>query len=342
MIKIKIFKSDFHTFHPYEKAVNEFKEVGVEFTTGDTFDIAMIGHSIFANKKVSLKESTEKGLEYLEQFKDIPYILVDGQDSHSLIGTFDVFKHSKAKALLKSSLLKDKSLYKNSYVGGRYYWGNDPDNPSSNYVAEGYEDFKDRILLSGTNWIGVNPVQWPNYRQYDKLFDVSGMFQFPHAECHEHDLKPSQDYYYNKHRQPVMDILAKSPFMVAKLYKGKRLSPQEYYKYVQHSKVLLAPFGYGEMAPRDLEAAQLGSLLIKPTMGHIESSPFIYEENVTYIPCKHDYSDLEEKIEYAVTNYKELRDEMCQAMRKKYEEQYHPYYLPIHTAELLTKLKLAQ
>jgi len=59
MIKIKIFKSDFHTFHPYEKAANEFREIGVEFVTGDTFDIAMIGHSMFANKKVSLKESTE-------------------------------------------------------------------------------------------------------------------------------------------------------------------------------------------------------------------------------------------------------------------------------------------
>jgi hypothetical protein len=64
MIKIKIFKSDFHTFHPYEKAVNEFKEIGVEFTMGETFDIAMIGHSMFSNKKTSLKESTKKGLEY--------------------------------------------------------------------------------------------------------------------------------------------------------------------------------------------------------------------------------------------------------------------------------------
>jgi len=341
MIKIKLVKSDYHTFRPYEKAVNQFRDMGVEFVTGDTFDIAMIGHSMFSNKKVSLKESTERGLEFLEQYKDVPYILVDGQDSHSLIGTFEVFKESKGLAFLKSSLLKDKSLYKNPYIGGRYYWGTDS-NPDNNYIAKDYEKFKDKVMLSGTNWIGVADIHWPDYTQYEKLFDVSGMFQYPHPECHEHGLKPSQDYYYNKHREPVINILNKSPFMVAKLYKGKRIETQKYYRYISQCKVLLAPFGYGEMAPRDLEAAQLGSLLIKPTMEHIESSPFIYEENVTYIPCKHDYSDLEEKIEYAVTNYTELRDEMCQAMWKKYEEQYHPYYLPIYTANILQKLNLVK
>jgi len=341
MIKIKIFRSDFHTFHPYDKAIEQFKDVGIEFTSGDTYDIALIGHSLFSNKKVSLSKSIDDGLEYLKQFDGGDYLLVDGQDSHSLIGTFDVFKESKAKALLKHSLLKDRSLYKNSYIGGRYYWGSS-DDENNNYSIPNIEDYNNTILLSGTNWIGVPDIKFPDYRQFEKLFDVSGMFQFPHPECHEHDLTPSQDYFYNEHRKPVIDILNKSPFMVAKLYKGRRLETQEYYRYISQCKVLLAPFGYGEMAPRDVEAAQLGSILIKPSMEHLESEPFVYEENVTYIPCKHDYSDLEEKIEYAVENFKELRDSMVDNMRKQYNEKYHPYYLPIATANILKKLKLAE
>jgi len=341
MIKIKIFTNDFHTFHPYNKSKEQFKDVGITFTDGDTYDIALIGHSLFSNKKISLKESTEKGLEYLKQFDNVNYILVDGQDSHSLIGTFDVFKESKAKALLKHSLLKDRSLYKNGYIGGRYYWQSS-ESETNNYSVSNIEDYNDRILLSGTNWIGVPDIHFPDYRQFEKLFDVSAMFQYPHPECYEHDLKPSQDYYYNKHRQPVIDILNRSPLMVAKLYKGRRLDIKDYYRYISQCKVLLAPFGYGEMAPRDLESAQLGSILIKPTMEHLDSEPFIYEENVTYIPCKHDYSDLEEKIEYAVENFKELRDEMVNNMRNQYNEKYHPYYLPIATAKILNKLKLAE
>lgn len=339
MYKIKIFTNDFHTFHPYRKAYNEFKDMGVEFVDDDTYDLALVGHSVFSNKKVSLKESTEKGLEYISQFDGGNYILVDGQDSHSLIGTFDVFKDSKAKALLKHSLLKDRNLYKNSYIGGRMYWGKSEEH-HNNYSIPHIENYNDTILLSGTNWIGVPDIHFPDYKQFEKLFDVSGMFQYPHPECYEHDLTPSQDYYYNKHRKPVLDILNRSPFMVAKLYKGKRLDTKTYYRYISQCKVILAPFGYGEMAPRDLEAAQLGAILIKPTMEHIESKPFIYDENVTYIPCKHNYSDLEEKIEYAVENFDSLRDDMVTNMQKKYKREYHRYYLPIHTSEILQKLKL--
>lgn len=341
MIKIKIYTSDFHTFHPYRKSANAFRDIGIDITEGDSYDIALVGHSLFSNKKTTLAESTDKGLEYLRQFEGGNYILVDGQDSHSLIGTFDVFKESNAKALLKHSLLKDRELYKKPWIGGRYYWGSS-DQDNNNYSVPDIDQYNDRILLSGTNWIGVPDIQWPDYRQFDKMFDVSGMFQFPHPECHEHDLTPSQDYFYNDHRQPVIDILNRSPFMVAKLYKGRRVPQDQYYKYISQCKVLLAPFGYGEMAPRDLESAQLGSLLIKPTMKHVDSEPFVYEDDVTYIPCKHDYSDLEEKIEYAVLNFDQLQDRMVTAMREKYTKEYHSHYLPIATAKILSKLGLAE
>lgn len=338
MIKIKL-DGTFHTFIPYQKAQNEFREMGIEFVTEGSYDIAFVDYHKFSNKKVPLKQSIETGLEYIKQYETGPHILFDSQDSHSFIGTFDVFKHSKALALLKTNMLKDKELYKKPFVGGRYYWGAD-DNPINNYSIPEWDEYSDRIMLSGTNWLGVPDVQWFDYKNIEKLFDVSGMFQFPHPECHEHDLTPSQDYFYNKHRQPVIDILNRSPFMVAKLYKGRRYDSQKYFRYISQCKVFVAPFGYGEMAPRDIEAAQLGSILIKPCMDHIESEPFVYEKNVTYIPCKHDYSDLEEKIEYAVENFDKLRDNMVENMRNQYTEKYHKYYLPMATADILKKLNL--
>ena len=180
----------------------------------------------------------------------------------------------------------------------------------------------------------------PDYKNQPKMFDVSGMFQHPHPECHEFDLKPSQDFYYNKHRDSVIDIINRSPFMTAKLYKGRRVEPQLYYQYIQMCKVLLAPFGYGEMAPRDLESAQIGSLLIKPDMSYIDTYPNIYVENETYIPCKHDYSDLEEKIEYAIDNFDIIRDTFVNNMRNKYNEQYHENYLADYTYNLFKKLNI--
>jgi len=338
MLKVRILTNDFHTFHPYVKSFHQLYEKGIQLVQPDStdYDITLIGHSLFQDKKIgSLEKSTEMGLEYLSKI-DGPYILVDGQDSHSLIGSFEVFKESDALFMMKHSLLKDRSLYNEEWVGGRYYWGKSEDYgvDGQNYKPENFDDYKEKIVLSGTNWIGVPDIQWYDYSQIYKLFDVSAMFQHPHPECHEFELQPSQDFYYNEHRQPVLDKIKCSPFMVAKLYKGRRVPSKVYFNYIQQSKVLLAPFGYGEMAPRDLESAQLGSLLIKPNMNHVDTYPNIYIENETYISCKHDYSDLEEKIEYAVENFDDIRDKFVNNLKNEYIKQYHTNYLADYTEKL--------
>lgn len=45
-----------------------------------------------------------------------------------------------------------------------------------------------------------------------------------------------------------------------------------------------------------------GTLLIKPDMGHMETWPDLYKEDVTYIKCSWDYSDLGEKIDLLLSN----------------------------------------
>lgn len=344
MFKIRILTDDFHTFYPYHKEYNEFLKRGIQLFFGDTphYDLTLIGHSLFQDKKLgSFEASLEKGLNFLKNIKG-PYILVDGQDSHSLIGAYETFINSDALFLLKHSLLKDRNLYNEPWVGGRYYWGKSESHgvDNQNYMPLDFNKYSNRIHLSGTNWIGVPDIQWYNYEGSDKLFDVSGMFQFPHPECHEFDLKPSQDFYYNSHRKPVLDILNKSPFMVAKLYKGRRVPPETYFKYISCCKVLLAPFGYGEMAPRDLESAQLGSLLIKPDMSHVDTYPNIYIKDKTYISCKHDYSDLPEKIEYAVENFDKLQKQYIEALKQEYTIKYSSGYLAQYTVELFKKLNI--
>lgn len=342
MLRVRLLTKDYHTFQPFIKSAQQLYDNGIELVQpNDTnFDISLIGHSLFQDKKIgSLKKSTEMGLEFLSKVKG-PYILVDGQDSHSLIGSFEVFKESNALFMMKHSLLKDRSLYNEEWVGGRYYWGKSEDYGvnGQNYKPENFDDYKDRIVLSGTNWIGVPDIQWYDYSKIEKLFDVSAMFQHPHSECHEFDLKPSQDFYYNEHRQPVLDKIKYSPFMVAKLYKGRRVPNDVYYRYIQSSKVLLAPFGYGEMAPRDLESAQIGSLLIKPNMNHIDTYPNIYIKDKTYISCNWDYSDLEDKIQYAVENFDAIRNEFVNNLRKRYTEEYHEYYLADYIKNLFSKM----
>ena len=63
MIKIKLHEPDKHrnecTFRPFLWAQNVLKDVGIEFTTRDSYDYAWVAQASIINKRVSLKESTD-------------------------------------------------------------------------------------------------------------------------------------------------------------------------------------------------------------------------------------------------------------------------------------------
>ena len=58
---------------------------------------------------------------------------------------------------------------------------------------------------------------------------------------------------YDPHRKNLMDTLS-DKYNVAKLIDGVRIPQQEYYNKMFNSKIIMAPIGYGEMAPRDIES----------------------------------------------------------------------------------------
>ena len=101
---------------------------------------------------------------------------------------------------------------------------------------------------------------------------------------------------------------------------------------------MIAPYGYGEMAPRDIEAAMFGSILIKPDMSYIDTVPNIFVDGETYIACNHDFSDLQEKIESVLGNYDKLSYIIANG-RKRIEDVMHPNTVAIHIYEVFKKLK---
>lgn len=336
MIKIKLYELDKHrnecTFRPFLYAQNSLREIGIEFTTSDSYDYAWVAQASFLNKKVSLEQSINDGLEFLSKISG-DYMLIDGQDSTSLIGAYEVFKQSDAVLLLKSSLLKDRSLYKQGWNLGRYYWGN------GDYKLDDFDLYSDRIKLSGTNWLmthwaGIRP-QWHNITT--KYYDVSAMFQYPSPTVvYEHGY--IQSSYYDNYRKTVIDIINRLQHNVAKLTNGDRVSIEEYYRRITDSRIILAPYGYGEMAPRDIEAAIFGSILIKPDMDYVDTVPNIFQDNITYIACKHDFSDLEEKIELILGNYQDYLYIIDNA-RKEISEKMHPNNVALHLYDIFKELR---
>ncbi len=71
----------------------------------------------------------------------------------------------------------------------------------------------------------------------------------------------------------------------------------QYWKEIKHSKIVLSPFGWGEICFRDFEAFAAGSTLVKPDMSHLTTYPDWYIPYETYVPVNWDFEDLEELIE---------------------------------------------
>jgi len=338
MIKIKLCELDKHrnecAFRPYLWAQNTLREIGIEFTENSSYDYEWVAQASIINKKVSLEESVNSGLEFLSNITG-DYMILDGQDSTSLIGTYEVFTQSSALLMFKNSMLKDRSLYKQGSPLGRQYWG------SGDYVLENFDEYSDKIVLSGTNWLsthyaGIN-VQWHDINR-PKQYDVSAMFQYPSiTKSYEHGIVQSD--FYDNYRRPAMDIInsLNTDIQVAKLIDGQRVSHEDYYNKVFNSKILFAPYGYGEMAPRDLEAAMFGSILIKPDMSYIDTKPDVFIDGETYIACKHDFSDLKEKITKVLGNYNDYLY-IVENARKKFIESMHPNNLALHLHKIFKNL----
>jgi len=74
-----------------------------------------------------------------------------------------------------------------------------------------------------------------------------------------------------------------------------------------NSRIVLSPFGWGELCLRDFEAVRSGALLLKPDMSHLETWPDVFISGETYIPFNWDAKDLVEKAKYFLENENERK-----------------------------------
>jgi len=350
VLKVKLDKIELHRneclFRPLINVRKKLWDVGIQLvSTGNDFDLAFIGQASYSNKNNSFKESIEVGTRYLKKhYGSSDYVLFDGQDSASLIGTYEVFRNSNAKRFLKNTLYVDKNTYKYGSVHGRIYWENIdltsdviPDDDITKYCVPDV-DFTN-IMLSGMNWLStVNPYWFP-LPELKKDIDVFAMFAYP---CKDNwEFKNMTNHYYDWHRKRCIDFLDMLPknIKVQKLIDGQKVPIEQYYELMKRSKIVIAPFGYGEIAPRDIEAAMCGAVLIKPNMDHIETIPNVYIPNQTYVPCKWNFENIQEKVETVLENYEEKQKFFVYNMRNEFLKQYTAENLINYTYKWISNLE---
>lgn len=90
-------------------------------------------------------------------------------------------------------------------------------------------------------------------------------------------------------RKIILEAIEGNP-----LFLTGRVSQSQFNRETKDSKIVLSPFGWGELCLRDFETVRSGALLLKPDMSHIETWPDVFVPNVTYVPFGWDAGDIAE------------------------------------------------
>ena len=91
----------------------------------------------------------------------------------------------------------------------------------------------------------------------------------------------------------------------------------QYFNELKNSKVVVSPFGLGEITLKDFEVFLTGGLLIKPNMNHMETWPPLFEDKKTFITYKWDLSDFEFKLQSILEN-SEIRTSIAEEGQRNY------------------------
>jgi len=300
------------TFAPLLRTKNLMRDYSIDITDSDDFDYLFIGMQDFIDKKRPLSESIEWGLENLSKVSG-DYFLFDGSDSTSMMGAFEVFEQSDAIYLMKNQKLKTKEEYKKPYAFNKYFFGSGSDLDLSYDISE---DMWNRIKFTH-----INLCYWNDYSNMqpfskNKQIDLCAIFQDNHPYNEDHSVR--NDIYYNNHRKGLSDIL--EPLKNKYSMLTEKMPFQEYVQNLWSSKISLSPFGMGELCFRDLESMVFGTLILKPSHEMVDTLPNIMIDDETFISCKYDWSDLEEKIDYILSNFTYVHDHITHNIRNMFNK----------------------
>jgi len=335
MIKVKILNPtkgrNEPTFRPLFYIKDMLRDYSIDITESDDYDFLFVGMDDFINKRIPLNESVDWGLENLSKITG-DYFLFEGSDSTSLMGGYEVFEKSDAIYLFKNQMLGSQEEYKVPYAHNKWFWGSGSDLDLSYDISD---NLWKRIKFTG--WNVGQLVQ--SYRQFhpinkNKDIDICAIFKANHELNSDHNSR--NDLLYTTHRKGLWDVLEPLKSKYNMIY--NRLPFDEYVKNLSNSKISFSPFGMGEICFRDFECMQYGTIMIKPNQDMVKTIPNIYEDGKTYIGCKYDWSDLEEKIDYILSNFSELNETINNEIRKRFIDEYHFGKLCLHWYDIFNNL----
>lgn len=306
----------FNDFYPLLKWRREFRKNGIEFRFIKNHfqkklidsDIVIIDYRYLQRLELNnWSISQERGIEIINKLRQggvkvVLFDTADGGGSRCLGLTQYVDVH------LKKQLFKDRSMYLSDDISKNYMpWI--PQNifagKDATYRGCGKKDI--HKLRLGWN-IGMN-----DYRQFpfsEQLpFGTNNILNSTYVKPKMLDPKSllkdtlliyrgglSSVNVYRYQRKIILDTL-KGLTDKWDIIIGKKVRKSKYLNELRQSRIVISPFGWGEICYRDFEAFINGAILLKPDLSYLETFPEFFVPNHTYAPIKLDLSNLSKLID---------------------------------------------
>jgi len=148
-------------------------------------------------------------------------------------------------------------------------------------------------------------IDYHTYRKYDVCY--VGNTHYPRSKIITTHRKNFQ--------QKILSIKN-----IKKFVSDKRMPYDNYCEILLSSKICISPLGLG-VCHRSFEGIYAGCIVLQPYSDYFKTAPNVYQTNVTYIPCKADLSDVEDKIHYILDSWSELEKMRIKA-RNLFEQTY--------------------
>ncbi|MQF70417.1 hypothetical protein FIL92_00325 [SAR202 cluster bacterium AD-812-D07_MRT_10900m] len=229
---------------------------------------------------------------------------------------------------MKAQLLADTTRYTERVYGGRVH--SEFYNRIAGIADDGVRALDEAISNDDLSKLGVS---WnsglANYSTFGPLrmglyrrLPLARLLQYPGATEAPRSLRPnnlSARFGAGYNRATVRYQREKIRELLSREFDTQKLGRRGYIKELRRSKVVLSPFGWGEITLKDFEVFLTGGMLLKPSMDHMQTWPNFYEKHATYLPHAWDLSDLKERIEWAIENVSD-RQAMAEEGQRRYIE----------------------
>ncbi len=288
--------------------VNFFQKFSESILDCDTlvFESKLFKHAWGKNELHKTKDFFDYVREKVKRF-----IFVDLSDSSS-------FVINEALELVdiyfKNQIYHDRELYSKNFYGRRifsdFYHKKSfvTDNIPEKYKSVAKKDVR-KIKLSWNSCFANYSYIGSWMQRIYKILPLNFFLTYP--KYNRNYFYKSNDITCRMNTNYSKNTIAFQRKEIRKILSGKftatRLSKYKYYQELKKSRIMISPFGYGEINLKDFEGFLYKCLVFKPNMDHLETWPNLYVKNKTYLDFSWNLNDIQSKLDNILSNPKQIK-----------------------------------